>query len=86
MTPNALGKRHEKWRYDRTEKYVEVIRNIANQHKVILVDQWKIWENYAASGKDIDDFLLDGTHPNDMWHEQLAELLAENIIQLIKNK
>ncbi|MCK5105506.1 MAG: hypothetical protein KAR17_21930 [Cyclobacteriaceae bacterium] len=86
MTPNALGKRHEKWRYDGTEKYVEVIRNIANQQKVILIDQWKIWENYAASGKDIDDFLLDGTHPNDIWHEQLAELLAENITQLIKNK
>ena len=86
MTPNALGKRHEKWRYDSTNKYVEAIREIAYQLDVTLIDQWKIWENYASSGKDIDEFLLDGTHPNDLWHAQLAELLAERIKQLIKNK
>lgn len=86
MTPNALGKRHEKWRYDGTKKYVELIREIAKQQDVPLVDQWKIWENYATSGKDIDDFLLDGTHPNDIWHAQLADLLDEKITQIIKNK
>lgn len=85
MTPNALGKRHEKWRYDNTEKYVEVIRNIAIQQKVVLIDQWKIWENYSSAGKDIDDLLLDGTHPNDKWHEELAELLADRIKTLSKS-
>jgi len=84
MTPNALGKRHEKWRYDTTEKYVEVIRNIAIQQEVILIDQWEIWENYSSSGKNIDDFLLDGTHPNDKWHKELAEILTDRI-QLIIN-
>ncbi len=86
MTPNAFGKRHEKWRNDITEKYVEVIRNIANEQEIVLVDQWKIWGNYVASGNDIDDFLLDGTHPNDLWHEHLAELLTEKITQIINNK
>ncbi len=86
MTPNALGKRHEKWRYDSTNKYVEVIRELASQQEVTLIDQWKIWENYAASGNDIDDFLLDGTHPNDLWHEQLAVLLAEQIELISKTK
>lgn len=86
MTPNALGNRHEKWRYDGTEKYVEVIREIAKQQDVTLIDQWKMWENYAASGKDIDDFLLDGTHPNDLWHAQLAGLLADEIELISKTK
>ncbi len=85
MTPNALGKRHEKWRYDNTEKYVEIIRKLAVENEIVLIDQWAIYENYSASGKDIDDFLLDGTHPNDTWHQKLAELLANSIKSITKS-
>jgi len=84
MTPNALGERHEKWRYDNTEKYVEIIRKLAVENEIALIDQWQIFEEYVISGKDIDGFLLDGTHPNDKWHEELAELLAEKIKSITK--
>ncbi|TKG90757.1 hypothetical protein EYV94_23115 [Puteibacter caeruleilacunae] len=86
MTPNALGKRHEKWRYDNLEKYVEVIRKIALEKNIPLVDQWKIYERYSLSGKDIDDLLLDGTHPNDSWHEELAGLIASAIQEMLKDQ
>ena len=87
MTPNAIGSDFEKWRYDRTHKYIEVVRKLAVKYQLPLIDQWAMFELYASEeGKEIDDLLLDGMHPNDLWHEQLADLLTEKITQLIKNK
>jgi len=43
-----------------------------------------MFETYAESGKDIDNLLLDGMHPNDTWHKILAEILAEEIEIILK--
>ncbi len=46
-----------------------------------------MFELYASEeGMEIDDLLLDGMHPNDLWHEELANLITDEIVQLINNK
>lgn len=79
LTPNALGNKFEKWRYDYTQKYVEVVRTLSAEYDVSLIDQWATFERYVAQGNDIDELLLDGLHPNDIWHEKLAIMLAKEI-------
>ena len=87
MTPNAIGSDFEKWRYDRTYKYTEVVRKLADKNQLPLIDQWAKFELYTSEeGKEIDDLLLDGMHPNDVWHEELANLITDEIIQLVNNK
>jgi lysophospholipase L1-like esterase len=86
MTPNGLGKDKEPWRHERLEKYVKVVRNIAQKEKLPLIDQWKMFDEYASiAGKKRDDLLLDGVHPNDMWHEKLSGIISELIFVLIKD-
>lgn len=85
MTPNAIGSDFEKWRYDRTFKYIEVVRKLADKNQLPLIDQWAIFESYASEeGKEVDDLLLDGMHPNDLWHEELANLLSDKIELIVK--
>lgn len=85
LTPNAFGNKFEKWRYDYTEKYVEVVRKLSLQYKLPIIDQWKAFEDYAAKGNNTGDLLLDGMHPNDIWHEQLANELAETIKTILND-
>jgi len=86
MTPQAIGKKHASWRYERTEKYIKTLRRIAAKEKLPLLDQWKMMNKLAAlPGKEIDDFLLsDSMHTNDLWNQISAEALSEIIINLIK--
>jgi len=85
LTPNAFGNRYESWRYERTHSYAEKVRTIASELNIILIDQWKMFEEYGAiDGQKIDDLLIDGMHPNDKWHLQLAEMLAVEITALIE--
>ncbi len=85
MTPNGLGKNKELWRHKRTGKYVEAIRGIAEKEKLPLIDQWKMFDEYASLvGKEKDDLLLDGIHPNDMWHEKLAGIISELIFKSLR--
>jgi hypothetical protein len=83
MTPNAIGTRFEKWRTENTLRYVAVVRSLAIDNNLLLIDQWAMFETYAAKENcEIDDLLLDGIHPNDRWHEILAETLTNEIHRL----
>ncbi len=84
MTPNAFGDNYEPWRHKRTEKYAKAVRRIAKKEKIPLIDQWKLMNKLASEpGRRIKDFLLpDEMHPNDLWHQILAERLSNLIIEL----
>jgi lysophospholipase L1-like esterase len=87
MTPNALGKKYEKWRYKITSGYADIVRSLAEEKSIALVDQWKLFEEYASDGgQEIDDLLLDGLHPNDIWHERLSTILANIIVEYYNTK
>jgi lysophospholipase L1-like esterase len=82
MTPNAIASQYEDWRYQRSSEYAGIVRNIALEEDIPLIDQWRIFEDYASvEGHEIEDLLLDGMHPNDQWHEELSTLLKDIIIE-----
>jgi lysophospholipase L1-like esterase len=36
---------------------------------------------HNLSGQDMDDLMLDGTHPNDKGHEMIADQLVKEIMR-----
>jgi lysophospholipase L1-like esterase len=84
MTPNAIASQYEDWRYKRSSEYAGIARNIAMEEDIPLIDQWRLFEEYASvEGQEIEDLLLDGMHPNDQWHEDLSAMLKDIIIEQI---
>ncbi len=57
--------------------YVQAVRDLAKKENVALVDMYNI---YIALGNKIDDFFLDGMHPNNEGHRLVAEGLMKTII------
>ncbi|MFA6568434.1 MAG: GDSL-type esterase/lipase family protein [Victivallales bacterium] len=64
-------------------EYAQAVRQLAEKHKLPLVD---IYTAYSAYGKvenqSINDLLLDGMHPNDKGQRLVADLLIEEIVKL----
>ncbi|MDY0169634.1 MAG: exo-alpha-sialidase [Thermoguttaceae bacterium] len=57
--------------------YGDVMRTLANEEGVPLVDVFAAFQEYdRVEGQSVDDLLLDGMHPNDKGHAIIAELLA----------
>jgi len=89
MTPNPtawtpdLKERYGKAPYDPgdpecmnriLEGYVTVVRAVASDLDVPLVDVYQLFKKYAKT-KPIQDLLLDGMHPNDTGHAMIAKEL-----------
>jgi sialidase-1 len=56
--------------------YREAMRELSAELSVPLLDLPKVWEEaLVAKGGKVDDFLLDGMHPNDAGHEATAAAL-----------
>ncbi len=86
MTPNAIASQYEDWRYERSAEYAGIARRIAKEENIPLIDQWRLFEEYASvEGQEIEDLLLDGMHPNDQWHEVLSTMLKDIIIEQLNN-
>lgn len=80
MTPNRPQTSLDAWRFERTEQYVNAVRELAQAYKVPLVDIWRKYTEFeAVDGQSLDDLLLDAVHPNDEGHRLVAEALAEVI-------
>lgn len=81
MTTNQARARGLKsWQFDRTEEYVRVVRTLAKEYKVSLIDVWSIYGSLSEhTGRNMDDLLLDLVHPNDAGHQLVAEHLSEVI-------
>ena len=61
--------------------YVQVVREVAEQEKVPLVDLHKRFMDYhRVEGQDLNDLLLDGMHPNDKGHRMIADALLPMVV------
>jgi len=64
-------------------EYCEIMRKIASEQKVTLIDLFQAFQDYdRADGQSVDDLLLDGMHPNDEGHRVITELLVPEILRL----
>jgi sialidase-1 len=58
-------------------KYNDVVRRVAKELNLALVDVRAAYADFAAKhGTTIDELLLDGMHPGDKGHELVTELLV----------
>lgn len=81
LTPNPVGSKLDRFRYERLTLYRKAAKNIAKSNHVYFIDSWKLFFKYTRKDpKSIDSLLPDGTHPNDIGHK----LIAAAIINIIK--
>ncbi|WP_276347628.1 SGNH/GDSL hydrolase family protein [Daejeonella sp. JGW-45] len=81
LTPNPIGSKLEKFRYERLMQYKKATKNVAKANKVYFIDSWKLFYRHTRKDpKSIDSLLPDGTHPNDEGHK----LVADAIVKIIK--
>lgn len=67
----------------RLRDYAEAVRRIAGREKVGLVDIFSAFtDQERRTGVSVDQFLLDGMHPNERGHRFIADLLGTAIIAL----
>ncbi len=61
--------------------YAEIVRGISKSEKCSFIDIYKRFQDYEKmEGKSMDDFLLDGMHPNEQGHKMVADLLMKMIL------
>ena len=84
IAPNALGKKQGKLQNDRLSQYAQVVCNLSNTYHTGLVDNFKMFNDYQKhAGQNMDDLMLDGTHPNDKGHKMIADQLVVEIVRLV---
>ena len=63
-----------------------MVREIARDQNVPLVDIWRLFEDFHnQAGKDRDDLMLDSMHPNDLGQAMIAEELKNQILIIKSN-
>ncbi|MBX3448816.1 MAG: exo-alpha-sialidase [Planctomycetaceae bacterium] len=68
------------------QSYNAAVRELAAETNVPLLDVHHLFLSAAkAEGKPVDDWLLDGTHPNDRGHELIANALVPLLRETIKS-
>ncbi len=63
-------------------KYVEVIKSVAEEQKVILVDNWEYWKQAiekTSQAKVFKEWLNDPLHPNGGGHAEIARLMFREL-------
>lgn len=81
LTPNPVGSKLPKFRYERLTQYRKAAKGIAKANHVYFIDSWKLFYRHTRKDpKSIDSLLPDGTHPNDQGHK----LIADEIARIIK--
>lgn len=83
LTPNPVGSRLDRFRYERLTEYRKAAKSIAKTNSVYFIDSWRLFYKHTRKDpKSIDSLLPDGTHPNDAGHQ----LIADAIVKIIKRK
>ena len=54
-------------------EYVQGIRDIARQEKVLLIDHWRHWETEKPDSDAMIRWLADSSHPNHYGHLEMAK-------------
>lgn len=85
MTPNQLqttGPGAEMaWRNDLLGTYANVVRSVAAEQQIELLDVWQMYSDYAAEpGHSINDLLVDSQHPGQLGHQLVADRLIAMIV------
>lgn len=57
------------------KEYADVVRRIAKENKIILVDHFYHWQKLQKKKVNIDVWLTDGVHPNREGNQFIAELI-----------
>ena len=80
LTPNPVGSKLDRFRYERLTQYRKAAKSVAKANKVYFIDSWKLFYRYTRKNpKSIDSLLPDGTHPNDVGHKLIAEAIVKII-------
>lgn len=80
-TPNLIIKNKASERSS-LHKYVEVIKSVAEEQKLILVDNWEYWNQAivkTSQAKVFKEWLNDPLHPNGEGHAEIARLLFREL-------
>ncbi len=80
-TPNLIIKEKAPERSNLSE-YVDVIKRVAEDKKIILVDNWGYWKQAIAKtsqAKIFNEWLNDPLHPNGVGHLEIARLMFKEL-------
>lgn len=80
-TPNLIIKEKAPERSNLSE-YVDVIKRMAEDKKIILVDNWGYWKQAIAmtsQAKIFNEWLNDPLHPNGVGHLEIARLMFKEL-------
>jgi lysophospholipase L1-like esterase len=67
-------------------EYAKCVRRLAKRSDVHLVDIYQQFKRYSRSpGRDLNDLLLDGMHPNDAGHALIAKLVIRVLSKLFRS-
>jgi len=65
------------------KNYAQAARRVARACRVPLVDVYRLFERYASrSGRNLNNLMIDGMHPNDLGHTIIADHLVDVIESL----
>ncbi len=81
-TPNLIIKEKAPER-SRLPDYVEVIKQVAIEKEMILVDNWTHWQQAAdtsSPAKVYKEWLNDPLHPNGRGHAEIARLMFKELL------
>ncbi|MEZ5197881.1 MAG: GDSL-type esterase/lipase family protein, partial [Bacteroidales bacterium] len=65
--------------------YVAACREIADNYKILLVDNYQHWKEKMEFGSNYNDWLSDGVHPNAIGHQVIAQTLFPSLIIAVNN-
>jgi lysophospholipase L1-like esterase len=63
-------------------KRARQIKDLAAQYRIGLVDSYGVFKNLATSGRDLEEFMAQGNHPNEKGHA----LVAREILKYFQNR
>ncbi|NMA42275.1 MAG: SGNH/GDSL hydrolase family protein [Oligosphaeraceae bacterium] len=66
-------------RYERLPQYMEIVRTVAREKDVILVDHFSHWSKNAADPDVLASWLGETIHPGGRGHREIATLLLKTI-------
>jgi lysophospholipase L1-like esterase len=85
LTPNPVGSKLDRFRYERLTLYRKAAKKIAKKHHVEFIDSWKLFYRYTRKDpKSIDSLLPDGTHPNDAGHKLIADAIVKIVNKSVR--
>jgi lysophospholipase L1-like esterase len=77
LTPTGDLSAHLSDPSDPLNEHAELIRRLAREYHVGLVDSLAQFQNYVSSGGQLSDLMAQGNHPNRKGHELVAEQLLK---------